>query len=300
MRHNLTPVQMTKFINILLLFSFGIVSAHTNAIFQKSYGNVNLISSTSYYTEDVNKNIIAAKYAELLLKELHYKDSIYLWFWPDKKKVFRAYFGREESKQKGLNIFIPEYETDISKTLTLIENVILNQKSLDKQRDKLLFWYNSEPSKLVKEIHLNKIYRPKDVPELEYRPDENYTFDYFYENGTFHILSLQNREVIEAAQVDKILQFRIVTSRLLFIFTETNSLTIVSADYKYDGSKYNATSETLKFDFQPEWEYSFRPYKIRLLGQKYITIESIFGNKVSLYNIEKKKLTQDLLAKFEE
>jgi hypothetical protein len=291
---------MTKLINILLLLSFGIVSAHKNVIFQKSYGNVNLISSTSYYTEDINKKIIAAKYVELLLKELQYKDSIYLWFWPDRDKIFKAYFGKEESKLKGLNIFIPEYETDISKTLSLVENVILNQKSLDKERDRLLSWYNSTPSKLIKDIHKNKIYRPKDVPELEHHTDQYYTFDYFYENGTFHILSLQNREVIEAAQVRKILQFKIVTSSLLLIFTETNSLTIISADYKYDGTRYNATSETLKFDFQPEWEYSFRPYKIRLLGRKYITIESIFGDKVSLYNIPKKKLTQDLLAKFEE
>lgn len=291
---------MKKLLNILLLLSFGIVSAHKNVIFQKSYGNVNLISSTSYYTEGINKNIIAAKYVESLLKELHYKDSIYLWFWPDRDKIFRAYFGREESKQKGLNIFIPEDETDISKTLSLVENIILNQKSLDNKTDKLLSWYNSTPSKLVKDIHLNKIYRPNDVPEIEYPDSFDYTFDYFYENGIYHILSYQNREVIEVAQVSKILQFKMPTSSLLFIFTEMNSLTVISANYKYDGTKYNATSETMKFNFLPEWEYSFRPYKIRLLGQKYITIESIFGDKVSLYNIPKKKLTQDLLAKFEE
>ena len=106
--------------------------------------------------------------------------------------------------------------------------------------------------------------------------------------------------MIEVAQVSKILQFRIPTLSLLFIFTETNSLTVINSKYKHDGTKYNAISETMKFDFQPEWEYSFKPYKIRLLGQKYITIESIFGDKVSLYNIPKKKLIQDFLAKFEE
>lgn len=283
---------MTKLFNILLILSFGIVSAHKNVIFQKSYGNVNLISSTSYYTEDVNKNIIAAKYAELLLKKLHYKDSIYLWFWPDRDKIFRAYFGNKEYTKKGLNIFIPENETDISKTLSLVENVILNQKSLENKTDKLLSWYNSTPSELVKEIHLNKMNRPNDVPEIK----SSGFFDYFYENGTYHVLSYQNREVIEVAQVTKILQFNVPTPSLLFIFTEMDSLKIISADYKYnfDEKMYHPTSETVDLKFIPEWEYSFRPYSIRLLGQKYITIESLFGEKVSLYNISKKSLIQDL------
>lgn len=287
---------MRKFLNILLLLSFGIASAHKNVIFKKSYGNVNLISSTSYYTEDVNKNIIAAKYTELLLKELSYKDSIYLWFWPDRDLKLRAYIGNENNQQKGLNIFITENETDIAKTLNFVENVIRNQKLLDKSKDKLSSWYQSKNSKLVNKILLNKINRPTDVPEIKSLG----FFDYYYENGIYHVLSYQNREVIEVAQLTKILQFSIPTPSLLFIFTEMNSLTIIRAEYKYDGTKYHPTSETVKFDFQPEWEYSFRPYSIRLLGQKYITIESLFGDKVSLYNITKKKLTQDLLAKFEE
>ncbi len=287
---------MTKLIKILFLLSLGIASAHTNVLFEKSYGNVNLISSTPYYTEDINKNIITAKYAELLLKELDYNETIHLWLWPDRAVTFQAYFGNEESEHKGLNIFISEKETDISKTLNLIENVVLNLKSLDKVKDKFSNWYHSKNSKLVETILLNKIYRPKDVPELLSRE----FFDYYYENGAYHILSYQNYEVIEVAQLNKILQFSNPTQSLLFVFTETNSLTVIKADYKYDGTKYNATAESVKFDFEPESEYSFRPYTFRLLGQKYITIESIFGDKVSLYTIQKKKLTQDLLRKLEE
>ena len=102
-------------------------------MFQKSYGNVNLISSTPYYTEDINKNIITAKYVELLLKELGHKDSINLYLWPNRELKFKAYFGSEESQQKILNIWIPEFETNILKTLSLVENIISNQKSLDKK-----------------------------------------------------------------------------------------------------------------------------------------------------------------------
>jgi hypothetical protein len=287
---------MTKLLNILLLLSFGIVSAHKNALFQKTYGNVDLISSTSYYTEEVNTNIITAKYVEILLKELNFQQIVHLRLSQGGEFKCLAYFGKEEFQNEGLNIIISHKETDIFKTLSLVENVIANQKSLDKSKDKLSNWYESKNSKLVTEILLNKINRPTDVPEIK----SSGFFDYYYENGIYHILSYQNREVIEVAQLTKILQFSIPTPSLLFIFTEMNSLTVIRAEYKYDGTKYNPTSETVKLDFQPEWEYSFRPYSIRLLGQKYITIESIFGEKVSLYNIPKKKLTQDLLAKFEE
>lgn len=283
---------MTKFLNILLLFTCGLINAHKNVIFEKSYGNVNLTSSTSFYTEEVNKNIITAKYVELLLKELNYNETVNLRLSQESEFKCYAYFGKEEFENKGLNILIFEKETDVIKTLNLIENIILNQKKLENAKDKFLIWYNSNTSKLVEKIHKNKMNRPKDVSEIK----SSDFFDYFYENGVYHILSYQNREVIEVAQVTNILQFSVPTPSLLFMFTEIDSLKIISANYKYnfDEKMYHPTSETVDLKFVPEWEYSFRPYSIRLLGQKYITIESLFGEKVSLYNISKKSLIQDL------
>lgn len=283
---------MTKFLNILLLFTCGLINAHKNVIFEKSYGNVNLTSSTSFYTEEVNKNIITAKYVELLLKELNYNETVNLRLTQESEFKCYAYFGKEEFENKGLNILIFEKETDVIKTLNLIENIILNQKKLENAKDKFLIWYNSNTSKLVEKIHKNKMNRPKDVSEIK----SSDFFDYFYENGVYHILSYQNREVIVVAQVTNILQFSVPTPSLLFMFTEMDSLKIISANYKYnfDEKMYHPTSETEDLKFVPEWEYSFRPYSIRLLGQKYITIESLFGEKVSLYNISKKSLIQDL------
>lgn len=283
---------MTKFLNILLLFTCGLINAHKNVIFEKSYGNVNLTSSTSFYTEEVNKNIITAKYVELLLKELNYNETVNLRLAQESEFKCYAYFGKEEFENKGLNILIFENETDVIKTLNLIENIISNQKKLENAKDKFLIWYNSNTSKLVEKIHKNKMNRPKDVSEIK----SSDFFDYFYENGVYHILSYQNREVIEVAQVTNILQFSVPSPSLLFMFTEMDSLKIISANYKYnfDEKMYHPTSETVDLKFVPEWEYSFRPYSIRLLGQKYITIESLFGEKVSLYNISKKSLIQDL------
>lgn len=283
---------MTKFLNILLLFTCGIINAHKNVIFEKSYGNVKLTSSTSFYTEEVNKNIITAKYVELLLKKLNYNEVVNLRLTQDSKFKCYAYFDNEEVQNKSLNIMIFEKETDIIKTLNLIENIILNQETLDNAKDKFLIWYNSKTSKLVENIYQNRIYRPKDVIENK----SSDFFDYFYENGIYHILSYQNGKVIEVAQVNNILQFSVPTYSLLFIFTKTDSLKIISANYKYnfDDKMYHPTSEIIDLKFVPEWNYSFRPYTIKLLGQKYITIESLFGDKVSLYNIAKKSLIQDL------
>ena len=84
---------MTKFLNTLLLLSFAFAKAHTNRIVEKTYGNVNLISSTSYYTEEVNKNIITAKYADLLLKELNYNQPIRLRLTQEREFKCYAYFG---------------------------------------------------------------------------------------------------------------------------------------------------------------------------------------------------------------
>lgn len=288
---------MKKLLNIVFLLSFGIMSAHKNVIFQKTYGNVNLISSTHYYSEEVNKNIITAKYVELLLKQLNFQGIVTLRLLQEGDLKLYAYFGKEEFQNEGLNIIIFEKETDIFKTLNLVENLIANQKVLDKKKEEFSTWYNSKKSKLVENIISNRINRPTDVPELKCKD----SFDYFYENGTYHILSYQNKEVLEVAKLNKILQFSTPNYNLLFIFTEMNSLTIIDANYNYnfDEKKYHPTSETINLDFKPESEYLFRPYVFRLLGQKYVTIENITGEKVSLYNISKKKLTQDLLAKFE-
>lgn len=289
---------MNKFFNITFILIFYSAFAHKNVIFEKTYGNVNLVSSTSFYTEEVNKNIITAKYTDLLLKEMNFNESIRLRLTQDLELKIFAFYNNDEN-EKILNIVIDNRETDIAKTLNFIENVISNIKSIKSKKESFENWYNSESTSLVKKILSNKIKRPREVEEFK---SSNYYFDYYYQNETYHILSYQNREVIEVAKMKRMLQFTTPTSNLLFVFTDLDSLTIINADYKYnfDEKKYSPTSKTIDLKFEPEWIYSFRPYKIRLLGLKYVTIESIDGNQVSLYNIAKKSLIQDLSVKIEE
>lgn len=293
---------MKKILSVLFILSFALVSAHQNVIFRQLYGKVNLCSSTSYYTEEVNKNIITAKYVDLLLKELNYEQIIHLRLTQERDFKCYVFFEKEITENKGLNIMIFNKETDISKTLNLIENIIVNLKSIDKDKEKFSVWYNSDSSKLAEKVILNKINRPYDVPQLQSNSDKNYYFDYYYENGIYHILSHQNREVKEVAQMDQILQFSVPTYSQLFVFDKINSLTVISSYYKYnfDEKKYYITSETINFEFEPEWNYSFRPYTLRLLGKKYVTIESVWGDKIFLYTIDKKKLIQDLSSKIED
>lgn len=286
-----------KIINLPLLFSFLTSFAHTNVQFRKKYGNVNLTSSTSYYTEEVNKNIITAKYLDLLLNEIKFNKQIHLSLIHGNEFRCYAYIEKEDPSNKGLNILIFNSETDIYKTLNLIYAIITKANSTDKNQSNFQHWYNLETPDILNKILSNKIYRPNDVENIE----SSKFFDYYYQSGIYYIRSYQNREVIEVAQMTTILQFNSPIPSHLCIFSDKYSLTIIKGDYKYnfDEKKYYPTFERNDFKVNPEWQYSFRPYTIRSLGNKYISIVEYFGAKVSVFKISERELIQNIDTLFE-
>lgn len=289
---------MTKILNILFTLLCALGYAHKNVIVERTYGNVHVISSTSFYTEETNKNLITAKYVELLSKEFKFTQTIHLHLINEREFKIYSYFENRAKERKGLNVTIIANEMHVAKTLNFFRNLFLNQKQIETNKKNFQVWYDSETSDVVKNILSIRIYRPNDIPELEIRK----FFDYYYQNETYHVLSFQNREVIEVAQMDNILQFSIPTPSLLCVFTAIDSLTIITSNYKYnfDEKKYYPTSETINLKIEPKWTYSFRPYSIRQLGTNYITFESLFGEEISLYNIPKKSFIKDLTTKIEE
>lgn len=289
---------MTKIINVLLILLCTLSYAHKNSIVERTYGNVHLISSTSFLTEKTNKNLITGKYVELLSKEFNFTQTIHLYLIEDSPFKIYSYFENDDPKWKGLNVTIINGDTDVAKILNLIRNIFLNQKLIDTNKENFPIWFNSDNSEIVKKILSIRIDRPNDIPGLK-QPG---FFDYFFQNEKYHILSFQNREIIEVAQLENILQFSIPTPSLLCVFTSIDSLTIITSDYKYNFNeqKYYPTAEIITLKIEPKWTYSFRPYSIRQLGRNYITFESLFGEEVSLYNIPKKTFIKDLIAKIED
>lgn len=289
---------MKKILNILFTLLCALGYAHKNVIVERTYGNVHVISSTSFYTEETNKNLITAKYVELLSKEFKFTQTIHLHLINEREFKIYSYFENRAKERKGLNVTIIANNMHVAKTLNFFRNLFLNQKQIETNKKNFQVWYDSETSDVVKNILSIRIYRPNDIPELEIRK----FFDYYYQNETYHVLSFQNREVIEVAQMDNILQFSIPTPSLLCVFTAIDSLTIITSNYKYnfDEKKYYPTSETINLKIEPKWTYSFRPYSIRQLGTNYITFESLFGEEISLYNIPKKSFIKDLTTKIEE
>lgn len=281
-----------KIINLILLFSFFTSFAHTNVQFRKKYGNVHLTSSTSYYTEEVNTNIIAAKYLDLLLSEIKFDKQIHLSLIHGNEFKCYAYIEKEDPSNRGLNIIIFNTETDIYKTLNLIYAIVTKSNSTDKNQNNFQQWYNLETLDLITKVLSNKINRPNDVESIE----SSKFFDYYYQGGIYYILSYQNREVIEVAQMTKIVQFSVPIPSHLCLFSNRDSLTIIKGEYKYnfDAKKYYPTFERNDFKIRPEWQYAFRPYSIRSLGQKYISIVEYFGVKVSLFNISERELIHNL------
>lgn len=289
---------MTKILNLLFTLLCTLGYAHKNVIVERTYGNVHVISSTSFYTEETNKNLITAKYVELLSKEFKFTQTIHLHLINDREFKIYSYFENKAKERKGLNVTIIANDMHVAKTLNFFRNLFLNQKQIETNKKNFQVWYDSETSDVVKNILSIRIYRPNDIPELELRK----FFDYYYQNETYHVLSFQNREVIEVAQMENILQFSIPTPSLLCVFTAIDSLTIITSNYKYnfDEKKYYPTSETINLKIEPKWTYLFRPYSIRQLGTNYITFESLFGEEISLYNIPKKSFIKDLTTKIEE
>lgn len=289
---------MKKILNILFTLLCALGYAHKNVIVERTYGNVHVISSTSFYTEETNKNLITAKYVELLSKEFKFTQTIHLHLINEREFKIYSYFENRAKERKGLNVTIITNDMHVAKTLNFFRNLFLNQKQIETNKKNFQVWYDSETSDVVKNILSIRIYRPNDIPELEIRK----FFDYYYQNETYHVLSFQNREVIEVAQMENILQFSIPTPSLLCVFTAIDSLTIITSNYKYnfDEKKYYPTSETINLKIEPKWTYSFRPYSIRQLGTNYITFESLFGEEISLYNIPKKSFIKDLTTKIEE
>lgn len=289
---------MKKILNILFTLLCALGYAHKNVIVERTYGNVHVISSTSFYTEETNKNLITAKYVELLSKEFKFTQTIHLHLINEREFKIYSYFENRTKERKGLNVTIITNDMHVAKTLNFFRNLFLNQKQIETNKKNFQVWYDSETSDVVKNILSIRIYRPNDIPELELRK----FFDYYYQNETYHVLSFQNREVIEVAQMENILQFSIPTPSLLCVFTAIDSLTIITSNYKYnfDEKKYYPTSETINLKIEPKWTYSFRPYSIRQLGTNYITFESLFGEEISLYNIPKKSFIKDLTNKIEE
>lgn len=275
-----------------LLFSVSLY-AHKNKRVSHDYGNVTVESSTSNYTESINKNLIIGQYASLLCKKLNFNRKILLHLSEGYNKFsISTYYSKdvpESNSGKDLNILIFIDDQNISKCLNIVEFSILNEKNLNVfSKEQVTQIYNSEPSKIIKEIIKEKIYRPNLVNELE-RFEE---YNYFIENEKFHLF----RKNVEIGIFDDILDFFILSTDIVVVFIRLNEAEIFesSSNYNSENKTSDLTFDCHKIKIENLNNTIYLPFKTKLFGEKIIIFENLFRDRVLLYSLNKKIFIQNL------
>lgn len=280
-------------IAFFLLFSISLY-AHKNKRVSHDYGNVTVESWTANYTESINKNLIIGQYASLLCKKLNFDKKILLYLSDSNGKIFSisTYYSKdfpESNSGKYLNIFIFIDEKNISKCLNIVEFSILNEKNLNVfSKEQITQIYNSEPSKIIKEIIKEKIYRPNLVNDLE-RFEE---YNYFIQNEKFHLY----RKDDEIGIFDDILDFLVISRDLVVVFFKINEVEIFQSRDNYNTEKKISSFQLIKHKIKIEDNDLglYLPFRTKLFGKNIIILENFWGDRVLLYSLDKKIFIQNL------
>ncbi|RZJ71480.1 hypothetical protein [Flavobacterium sp.] len=241
-----------------------------------------------HITQKINTNLIIAKYAESLLKELKYNEPIYIWLRNRHSSEIRVFNQQTQTERKGLTFIIDIEHHDIAKTLSLIEISVKNFKYLKTKKDDFEKWYTSKPSKLVRLLLNRKIERPDEVQELK----GSRMFGYFFQDSVYHIYKWENRKPIEIITLKRIVQFNVMKHDLLSVITSRDSIQVIETQ-QTSNFEYYPKCNFSKFKLESTWPSS-ELYSVKMLGQDIIAYEGFWSKKVSLFHVQKNKLILDL------
>jgi predicted nucleic acid-binding protein len=269
----------------LIIFLITVKSSYALQI-KREYGNVTIYISQSHYTEEINKSLIIAKYAELMSNNYKYSNKIYLHFFEgqsEKVKINTLFYSKEDSKDNiGMNIFFQGSDFSVIGCLNIIENSIINYGNLKNVNNTVDQIYINLASRKVIDILQNKIYRPKDSEKLEKNIK---TYTYYYLDNKYHFIEILNDTEKELITVDKVIDFYSFYN-LLVIFTQKNELKIL---------KFNEGVKSLKLE---KTDTYYRPFIVNILGGNKIFIEfnplSTQKNRVALYSLDDGIFVQNL------
>lgn len=279
------------------LIIFGNVYAHKNIIITQSYGNVEVIFSTGYYYEEINKALIIGQYAEELSKSLNFNNQITLFFKHNIGNYKEKYYQLNNSLNKNINpgeVFLDmkDEEFDVLDILKLVEYSIANINNLKDLDGLVIIEQNkNKKSKRIQKVVENKIYRPTIVNELK-TPDNG--ISYFYKDDKFHVYHKEN-------EVEKILfdflnvyQISKIDDYSLLIFDTKESF------YHLTNNRFREPSS--KFEIKKS-QQQILPYSVCKISNKLVSITfPEFTNKkderVMLLDIKAKKLIQDIRSFF--
>jgi len=282
---------------VLLIVSFFWASnsfAHKDKVISKSYGNVEVVFSTGFYYEEINKGLIIGEYAEMLSKKLNYSEPIVLFFKHNYTSYEERYYkinpireGPDSNLKNQIFIKMKDSEYDICEVLKLIEYSISNSNK-DIDGLSILKKLKDSTSTAIVSVLNNKVYRPNVVNELMISKRDGVS--YYYKNEEcFMFVKRDNKENV------------LFSSKNIYQFSKRGDFSFLVFDTKE--SFYFISS--IKLDEKPKKvivrnvDNQFLPYLIKGISYSMtsITFQKYRNRKnerVMIYSHHDEKLIQNI------
>jgi len=268
---------------IILFFIFLNTYAHKNRYFSTNFGNVKIIYTTGYFTEEANKAILIAEYASELAKQLQYKDTITLYFrqsYAINNHINKGYFITKKNKKIFIKLTDSTYNP--KSILKLINYSISNNTNQKTDYQPLL--KKLTDTGLIKQILSVRKERPTMIQSLK---TENNMISYFFENNKFHFYYLDD-SLIETPiiSVSDTYQFELLEYNFAFFSNEKDVFYFFSI---------NKTVNILKHKIKLNKYAIFNKYEIKNLGNNIFALSLLHKNgsseeRVFIYYRNKDKL----------
>lgn len=268
---------MKKIILFLMLVKAICTYSHEDVVVKKNIGKVQLYSSISDYTEVINQTIIIAEYANIIIDDLHFKDSIQLIIVQGSEKILNV--GRDQKNPNKIQFLYSDGDEryfDTKKILNFIYQICKNPKILKKDRG-IKEEEVSKDYNYVDKILQTRIDRPNFVEELETMVE----YSYYFQNETYYFYKLKNPQKI-VYQTKEVYQIQSISSNELLIFPNDKEFVFIKEE------------EIFKHFHKISINYKLLKYKISRPSHNIIIIGYPNREKVSAYVIDKNLFIEDI------
>lgn len=268
-----------KYIHIIIsILVFNVNYAHKNVQLEFKKGKITLITSTSTYNEEINKSLILAEYADILLDSLGYKKDMKILNFQSNKKFLKSKYDDNDGQ---LTFFRVNLELlDIKKFLNFIHYIIVNEKIIN-LRQPVDSKNLKESYELVDRIISIKMKRPNEVKELDCFTN----YSYYFKDNNYYFHKLNTEKEVDIYNINNFKQIHSVTSSKFLVFLN---------DHKFD-----LVEENKKTSFKLSFEDDYSTYyRMIYINEKYSYIQSYNRDKLILLDLNNHTIIEDYYSKF--
>ncbi|MCL9807721.1 hypothetical protein NAT51_19550 [Flavobacterium amniphilum] len=269
---------MKNIFYLLLLFAFKSYADSTKYATAK-YGNVEVISSTSFYTEKNNKVFILGQYIDLLTKEKKFKKNIQFFFY---ERLPGTDSTACHKTKKKLTIFFYKYDFDVEKSLNFIENLINNyEKNIEFDNSDLTNIDFNSP--IVNKVLTHKIYRPRIIKWLNNKGN----ISYYFQNNQYVFFNIKDDKKKTIITFKNVFDYESFYDQMIVVFNENDKINFIEDINK-------PILKSLKIE---DYNLPYYPFKTFYLKGGILMFEffpNYYKERVLCYLINEDKIIQDL------